>query len=173
MIGQFGRIREHAHLLCTSHVHASVEGLTVRHWLLPVVAGRRPRRLLLLHLVVATRLSTCSTALQGCHTVLLHSPLLQLQAAMLLQRGLLTQPSAAWVGQFTLWHADVRAVLDQFCIELLIHRLSVSGRDLRCDGPLQFGNDSGVNAIRVPSLIVLFLLNAVEQARRIVRDHLI
>ena len=64
-------------------------------------------------------------------------------------------------------------MLDQFRIELLIHRLPVRGGDLGCDGPLQFGYDGRVHAIAVPSLIVLLLLNAVKQTRRIVRNHLV
>ena len=77
---------------------------------------------------MATRLAT-STALQG-RSALLHAPLLHLQTGVLLQRRLLTQSRAAWVRELALRHADIRAMLDQLRIELLVHRLPVRGGDL-------------------------------------------
>lgn len=82
---------------------------------------------------------------------------------------------AAGVGQFALWDADVRPVLDQLRVELLVHALlgACSGRDLGGDGPLELRDDGGVHSIAVSALIVLLLYDAVKQARRVVRDDLI
>lgn len=97
----------------------------------------------------------------------------------------LAEGDTSWVRELVSRDADICTVLDELGIELLIQRLPLccvvhqralsalrSGRDLRCCRSLEFGNDSGMLAVAV-STLVLFLHDAVHQARSVVGDHFV